>query len=654
MEQLSGLDQAFLCLEHGSRPMHLGAVLMFDPPRPTIPTRLVRLLAERAERVPRLAHAARERWWPPASMEWTPDPEFSAAEHVHVRTLTGSDRSEEFAGVVASVMAKPLPRGRPPWQLHVLTGLAGGRFALLVKLHHALADATGAGPMIAALLDDAPTQVDDALPGSTGALDRGAASLTGRASAILRSGADWSPGLVAGFAAQARQAAHDAAVAASTLAAVRPTSAFTPLTSMLESSARREWASVRLDADLLNRTRKSLGGTLHDMVLSIVAGGVGAWLREHGDAAALDGRWTPRAFIPVSVRRRSMARNGAGNYLSGYLCALPVNELDPVARLDAVRAAMQRHKITGPARGPGAFPLLARSLPAGVHRVATPLLGRMTPLLFDLMVTTVPVPDVPVRLDGAVLREVYPLAPLASGHTLSVAVASYDGGVHVSLLTDAELLPRPARLAGAFRQAALDLQYACELKDLGERISTHTSTAHRAAPRGDAAAVAVRPAATTHPGPTSRPMADRTRSSITVEATPAEVMDAIADFASYPQWIAEVNAAEVVEPGRDGRAKRVRLTFNVGPLREEQVHAYRWRGHSSVSWSLVSSRMLTHLEGRYTLTPVDAGSTRVTYQLSVQLKVPMLGPLKRRAEAIIIDRALTGLKHHVERRRILR
>lgn len=142
--------------------------------------------------------------------------------------------------------------------------------------------------------------------------------------------------------------------------------------------------------------------------------------------------------------------------------------------------------------------------------------------------------------------------------------------------------------------------------------------------------------------------ADHTRSSIVVRATPAEVLRVIADIEAYPQWVGEVRTAEVVEPGADGRPKRARLVIDAGPLREEQVHRYVWHGDRAVTWNLESSRVLRDLAGAYTVTPVDDAHSQVEYRLSVQLAVPIISLLKRRAEKIVIERALTELKHHVE------
>ncbi|MFH0244730.1 SRPBCC family protein [Streptomyces sp. HK10] len=144
-------------------------------------------------------------------------------------------------------------------------------------------------------------------------------------------------------------------------------------------------------------------------------------------------------------------------------------------------------------------------------------------------------------------------------------------------------------------------------------------------------------------------MAEHTRSSIIVEAAPAEVMEVIADFERYPEWTGEVKEAEVLSTDDRGRAGQVRLLLDAGAIRDEHTLAYEWTGPEEVRWSLVRSQMLRTLDGVYRLRALDGGSrTEVTYQLTVDVKIPMLGMIKRKAEKVIIDRALDGLKKRVE------
>ncbi|MFD3439942.1 SRPBCC family protein [Streptomyces sp. NPDC058685] len=144
-------------------------------------------------------------------------------------------------------------------------------------------------------------------------------------------------------------------------------------------------------------------------------------------------------------------------------------------------------------------------------------------------------------------------------------------------------------------------------------------------------------------------MAEHTSSSITIEAAPADVMGVISDFARYPEWTGEVKEAEVLATDGKGRAEQVRLVLDAGAIKDDHTLAYTWNGDNQVSWTLVKSQMLRAIDGSYTLAPVGGGDrTEVTYQLTVDVKIPMLGMIKRKAEKVIIDRALAGLKKRVE------
>lgn len=143
-------------------------------------------------------------------------------------------------------------------------------------------------------------------------------------------------------------------------------------------------------------------------------------------------------------------------------------------------------------------------------------------------------------------------------------------------------------------------------------------------------------------------MAEHTSSSITIEAAPADVMGVIADFARYPEWTGEVKEAEVLATDAEGRAEQVRLVLDAGAIKDDHTLAYTWISAHEVSWTLVKSQMLRSLDGSYLLAPLGTDRTEVTYRLAVDVKIPLLGMIKRKAEKVIIDRALAGLKKRVE------
>ncbi len=147
-------------------------------------------------------------------------------------------------------------------------------------------------------------------------------------------------------------------------------------------------------------------------------------------------------------------------------------------------------------------------------------------------------------------------------------------------------------------------------------------------------------------------MADRTESSIVVDAPPCDVIDVIADFEAYPQWTGAVRETEVLEEDEHGWARTVRFVLDAGALRDTYTLAYTWDvledGTGTVSWELVEATILKAMDGSYRLRSDGSGGTAVTYTLSVEVRMPMLGMLRRKAEKTIIDTALNELKKRVE------
>ena len=142
-------------------------------------------------------------------------------------------------------------------------------------------------------------------------------------------------------------------------------------------------------------------------------------------------------------------------------------------------------------------------------------------------------------------------------------------------------------------------------------------------------------------------MAEQSTQSIVVDAPAADVMAVIADFPSYPQWVAAAKKVEVEETGDDGRARRVHFVLDAGAVKDDYVLEYDWDGDRRVSWNLVKGQMQKRQEGSYTLDETD-GRTEVTYRITIDLSIPMLGMIKRKAEKVILDTALKELKKRVE------
>lgn len=438
---LAPLDLAFWNIESAEHPMHLAALGVFAAHSPTAGAHAADLLAARAAAVPGLRMRIRDAWQPRGLLQpfsfggaaREPAPDFDPLDHVRLHAPTA-----DFQAEAGRLMERPLERGRPPWEAHVLPGKDGVSFAVLFKFHHALADGLRALTLAAAVLD--PMDLPARRPRPEEPARR-------RLPDVRRL-----PGLVRGALSDVGRALDiGASVAVSTLA-VRSSSALTA-----EPSGTRRTAGVVVDIDDVHVIRKAVGGTVNDVTIAVVAGALRRWLDERGDGSE---GVAPRALIPVS-RRRPRTAHPQGNRLSGYLIRLPVDDPEPLSRLAAVRTAMDRNKDAGPNRGAGAVALLADHVPAIGHRIGGPLVGGAARLWFDILVTSVPLPGIALKLGGHAVTEVYPFAPLARGQSLAVAISTYRGRVHYGLVADAEAVPDLDVLARALSEEVAGLITAC-------------------------------------------------------------------------------------------------------------------------------------------------------------------------------------------------
>ncbi|MCX5339093.1 wax ester/triacylglycerol synthase family O-acyltransferase [Streptomyces atratus] len=444
-ELLAPLDLAFWHLESDTHPMHLGALAVFSPPpgpaQGAGPETVLELLGTRAAAIPRLRMRVRDVLLPVGGAAWFVDKDFDVHRHIERVRLTEAESRGEDGGFMAGatrlageLMERPLERGLPPWQMYVIGGAEGGPFAVLVKLHHALADGMRAVAIGAGIFDEIASVAGRARSGMPA---RRARAVPPRS---------WMPGprQVAGLAlGRMEDLGRAFGVGASMVRASRLDLRGAPALTASSSGTRR-LVTADLDLDAVQRIRRAAGGTTNDVLLAVVAGALRRWMLERGEPLPVE---DPRALVPVSRRRPGQAA-ASGNKLSAYLLGLPVSEPDPWKRLRTVRAAMDRNKAAGPFRGAGAVAVLADQLPSLAHRLGAPIAGNAARMLFDVLVTSVPLPRSALSLGGCPLRAVYPMAPLARGQSLAIALSAYGGRVQVGLVADGKALPDLERLAG--------------------------------------------------------------------------------------------------------------------------------------------------------------------------------------------------------------
>jgi len=453
-QPLWSLDQSFLSLEVASTPMHAGAVLVLGPKGAfgADARALAEIVRERTGAVSRLRLRLESPGFPLRSAAWVEDPVFDVALHVRHEQLASPGDYAVLADRVAELMAVPLARDRPLWELHVLGGLGQGRTAVLVKIHPGLAGGLDAVDLVLGLFDGLRGSAQDqsvvsimprlesANRGTADGLMAGVSAGLGRVARLVDPRRV--PAELAGRVERAVETARITAAVARGLARPAPGSA---LNGAVGPSRRVEMRC--LDLDDIHRVRKVHAGTVNDVVLAAIAGGLRSWMAAEGNLC----EHPLRVLIPVS--RRNGPDRRAGSLHSGYLVDLPIHEPDPIARLHAVRQAMSVNKLAGPNRGPGAFPVLAERIPTGLSWLAGPGAWRLTaPLgtrLFNLVVTTVPLPDLPLRMAGRPLEEAYPVVPLGPGHALSLAVTTHRERMHIGLHADPDVVAHLDRLGDA-------------------------------------------------------------------------------------------------------------------------------------------------------------------------------------------------------------
>jgi WS/DGAT/MGAT family acyltransferase len=432
---LSPLDISFLSIETATTPMNMGAVMVIDGSQVPDGTDIADLLRERAAGIPRLRRRLGADWLPVGGARWVADTGFDVDRHVHLHKAFGGGGSADLYGWIARTLSERLDRTRPLWELHILSELSDGGLAVLMKVHHAFLDGLGAVALAFALCDGGT----DRLPGPD-------PDWSGPAS-VARAFARRLVGPLAEVTDPrylARTALHGASTAAGVVSTMRNPGHGLPFDTTVGPMRQFVGASVDM-ADLrqARRLHGGAGGTANDVLVALMAGAIRTWLLDLN----FDVERKIRAMVPVTSSQRPVT-GGAGNNFSAFLLELPVDEPDPVRRVRAVCESMTHNRAIGPEGGPGAVQLLTNLLPPAMVRIGGPWLATNAARLFDVLVTTVPLPR-PLKLGGKDLSAVYPVAPLAAGQPLAIALSTYKGRGYVGITADPLSVPEPAALAAA-------------------------------------------------------------------------------------------------------------------------------------------------------------------------------------------------------------
>ena len=454
-DRLSPLDASFLFAEDRTRAMHVGGVMTFAPPEDGAfdPDAFVALIGRRLALVPRYRQKVREVPGHLGLPVWVDDPDFDLDYHVRRSALPRPGTDAQLRELVGRLISRRLDRQRPLWEIYLVEGLTGGRFAVVTKTHHAMVDGLASMDVGALLLDTTPEPRETADDGWRPAAEPSALALA--TDAVLEA---WRrPRTVLDVLARAGSDAREVVAglerAAATLAAASTVRPVHPLNTV--TGEQRRFATARTTLADHRAVRAARGGTVNDVVLAVVAGALRGWMMTRGEP--LPAGATVRALVPVSVRGRRGAPAAGGNSISAYFVELPVGEPDPLRRLAQVSTAMAAHKASGQAVAATTLIRLAGLAPPTLHSLGVRLTSQFSSQLYNVLVTNVPGPPRPLYALGARMLDMYPVVPLAGGQAVSVGVTSYDGGVHYGLTADRDALPDVDVLAELLTDALAEL-----------------------------------------------------------------------------------------------------------------------------------------------------------------------------------------------------
>jgi diacylglycerol O-acyltransferase / wax synthase len=462
MDRLSSVDVSFLTNESASSHMHVGGILIFEGPPPAY-NDLLEHVRGRLHLVPRfrqkLAHPPVQTGRP----FWVDDPNFNLSYHVRHSALPAPGSEEQLRNMAARVFSQQLDRTKPLWELWLVQGLTRKRFALITKTHHALVDGVS-GVDIATVLFDTKPVPEPAEPDHDWVPDREPSSATLAAKGL--EGLLATPVRLARRLEQTiqhpRAAAREVAEAAEGVGEIAWAFANpapkVPLNADIGSHRRFTW--VRSDLGQMKRIKNQLGGTVNDVVLAVVAGAVRDWL--HGRGIRTEGLEL-RAQVPVSIRAEG-ERGQLGNRLAVMRAPLPVYIADPVRRLETVSHAMRGLKQSKQALGAEVITRFNDFAPPTLLAQAARI--NFSTRLFNLVVTNVPGPQMPLYVLGRELEDIFPVGFLPPHQALFVAIMSYNGGVNFGLLSDYDSMDDVEVIAQGIERAIAEL---AEAADAAER-----------------------------------------------------------------------------------------------------------------------------------------------------------------------------------------
>lgn len=460
-ERLSFLDNTFLAMEGAANPMHVGATLRFGAGTLARPDGSVDIDTVRAFIGNRLQYAPRYRQrldWIPVEHHpvWVDDAHFDLTYHVRHTALPRPGTDAQLRELAANILGRRLERSKPMWEAWVVEGLEDGGFALVTKVHHCMIDGIGGVDLLKVLLapfpsDDmgTPDEFEPRLAPTRAQLfgDEVARRMQAPREALrnLRS-----------FAAESRELTEElrqrvAAMTHSARSGWFNNASASPLNQRIGPNRRIDFLVT--DLERIKAVKNVLGGTVNDVVITAVAGAIRSFLMEDRGVDVTD--LVFRAMVPVSTREEPGTVD-PGNAVTMWLVDLPIGEPDPVERYRLVSERTEHLKVTDQALGAALLTQSASFTPSTVLSLAARV-AAATARPFNITVTNVPGPQVPLYLLNAPMHQIFPMVPLWVNHGLGVALFSYDGRLDWGFVSDWDTVPDIERFTERVAEAIDEL-----------------------------------------------------------------------------------------------------------------------------------------------------------------------------------------------------
>jgi len=455
MERMGTLDAGFFFVERENVPMHLGSLAVFEGPAPSY-GELADLYAAKLPRLPRYRQVVRTVPLQIFRPAWCDDEHFEIGYHIRHAAVPKPGGARQVRRLAGQVYAQPLNRTRPLWEAWLLTGLEGGRWAIVNKVHHCMVDGIGGSDLMAGLFDLSPDAGPPVQPPAwqpqpgpslAGTLASGVREAVTRPLRLLGG----VPGLVRGrVPARAGLAAFGRGLTggARRLAVPAASSLNGPV------GPHREWAWTTASLSRVKQIRSDLGGTVNDVLLAAITRGFRDVLAERGDLS--DGV-VVRSLVPMSVRRPD-EHGMITNRVSAVLANLPVAEPDPVRRLALIREQMDQVKRTHQAAGAGALTQILGLAPSPLLALGARAAFQLPQPLVQTVTTNVPGPQFPLFILGRQMIEAHPYVPIGDNVQIAVAIFSYCGRFSFGITADPSAAPDLHILARGIGRGLTELE----------------------------------------------------------------------------------------------------------------------------------------------------------------------------------------------------